>query len=168
MARPLPELPGVEHRYVTVGGVRLHVAEAGAAEPVVFLHGFPQHWWEWRHQIGPLAAEGYRVLAPDLRGAGWSDAPRGPYRKSEMALDLLAVLDELGVQRVKIAAHDWGGPVAFELLLRAPERVSGFAGFNTLAPWLRLDLGVLGHLWRFWYQAALLAPPPTQRAISPR
>jgi pimeloyl-ACP methyl ester carboxylesterase len=163
-----PELPGVEHRYVdTPSGVRIHVAEAGPSggSPIMLVHGFPQHWWEWKHQIGPLAADGYRVVVPDLRGAGWSDAPHRRYPKSEMADDLLAVLDQLGIERVRIAAHDWGGPPAFILLLRHPERVSGFLGFNTIAPWLQLDGPNLRHLWAFWYQYPLLLPGVGPRVI---
>lgn len=84
---PMPELDGVEHRFVDIdGGVVIHVAEAGPADgpPIMLVHGFPQHWWEWRHVIGPMAADGYRVLCPDLRGAGWSSAPRGA-RRTDMA-----------------------------------------------------------------------------------
>ncbi|MGB9308002.1 MAG: alpha/beta fold hydrolase, partial [Mycobacterium sp.] len=89
----LPELDGVQHRFVDLGdGVTIHVAEAGPPEgpPVMLVHGFPQHWWEWRELIGPLAADGYRVLCPDLRGAGWSSAPAGASRKNDMADDLAA------------------------------------------------------------------------------
>jgi pimeloyl-ACP methyl ester carboxylesterase len=163
-----PSLEGVEHRYViTPKGVRIHVADAGPPDgpPVMLVHGFPQHWWEWHRLIGPLADDGYRVLVPDLRGAGWSDAPRGPYRKTEMADDLDAVLEQLGVGPVKIAAHDWGGPVAFLLLLRHPERVTGFCGFNTIAPWLALDGPTVRHAWRFWYQYGLLTPGLGPRLI---
>jgi pimeloyl-ACP methyl ester carboxylesterase len=159
--QPPPELDGVEHRYVvTPAGVRIHVAVAGPQDgpPVMLVHGFPQHWWEWREMIGPLAAGGYRVLCPDLRGAGWSDAPAGPYRKADMAEDLAAVLDALEVGPVRLVAHDWGGPVAFILLLNHPEKVSGFLGLNTIAPWLMLDLGTVRHLWRFWYQLPMATP----------
>jgi len=81
------------------GGVTIHVADAGPADgpAVMLVHGFPQNWWEWHELIGPLAADGYRVLCPDLRGAGWSSAPRSRYRKNDMADDLAAVVDHLGV-----------------------------------------------------------------------
>jgi pimeloyl-ACP methyl ester carboxylesterase len=156
-----PALDGVEHRWITIpSGLRIHVALAGPEDgaPVMLVHGFPQHWWEWRHQIGPLAGDGYRVIVPDLRGAGWSDAPHGPYRKADMGDDLAAVLDELGAGPVKVAAHDWGGPVAFCLLLGHPEKVSGFLGLNTIAPIARVDLGLLGHSRNFWYQYPVLMP----------
>ncbi len=166
-----PALDGVEHRYVTTrDGVRIHVACAGPDDgpPVMLVHGFPQHWWAWHRQIGPLAADGCRVLVPDLRGAGWSDAPRGPYAKADMAEDLAAVLDQLHVGPVTVAAHDWGGPVAMILVLRHPGKVSGFVGFNTVAPWLRLGWPLARHLWAFFYQYPLLLPGIGPRLIGRR
>lgn len=156
------------HRFVpTPHGVTMHVADAGPADgpPVMLVHGFPQHWWEWHEMIGPLSEAGYRVLCPDLRGAGWSDAPPDTYRKNDMAEDLAAVLDALGVGPVRLVAHDWGGPVAFILLLRHPEKVSGFLGVNTIAPWLTLDLGMVRHLWRFHYQLPMATPRLGPRLI---
>src|SRR5919112_407695 len=75
---PMPHIGRVSHDFHVVDGVRFHVAEAGEGEPLVLLHGWPQHWWSWRELIGPLA-ERYRVICPDIRGMGWSDAPRGGY-----------------------------------------------------------------------------------------
>lgn len=93
----LPELPGVTHRFVELpSGLRMHVAEAGEREApaVVLLHGFPQNWWEWRKVI-PQLAERYRVIAPDLRGAGWTDAPaEGPEAGSALYRNL--ILPEMG------------------------------------------------------------------------
>ena len=77
-ARPLPHVPGVAHRFVTVRGVRLHVAEAGSGDPVLLLHGFPQHWYAWRRVI-PLLSGQYRLICPDWRGFGWSQAPAHGY-----------------------------------------------------------------------------------------
>lgn len=157
----LPALDGVQHRFVDLGGgVTIHVAEAGPVDgpPVMLVHGFPQNWWEWRHLIGPLVADGHRVLCPDLRGAGWSSAPPDRYRKIDMADDIAAVLDRLQVGPVTLVAHDWGGPVAFLMMLRQPGKVTGFFGVNTVAPWARADLGLLRHLWRFWYQLPLALP----------
>jgi pimeloyl-ACP methyl ester carboxylesterase len=76
MARPFPHVDGVSHRHVDAGSLTMHLAEAGPpdADPILILHGWPQHWYEWRHQI-PTLAQHYRVIAPDLRGLGWSDAP---------------------------------------------------------------------------------------------
>jgi pimeloyl-ACP methyl ester carboxylesterase len=126
----MPEIPGVEvnHEWVDAGGLRMHVASAGApdAEPLVLLHGWPQHWYAWRRLIGPLSQR-YRVICPDLRGFGWTDAPRGSYLKKELAADVLALLDALELDRVRLAGHDWGGFAGFLLCLDAPERVSHYA-----------------------------------------
>lgn len=167
----LPILTGVQHRFVELdNGVTIHVADAGPADgpPVMLVHGFPQSWWEWRHLIDPLAADGYRVLCPDLRGAGWSSAPPDRYRKTDMADDLAGVIDQLGVKPVTLVAHDWGGPIAFIAMLRHPDRVTGFFGVNTVAPWLRRDLTLLRHLWRFWYQIPLALPAVGPRIIADR
>ena len=119
----MPEIPGVEvaHDFVDAGGLRMHVASAGPAdaEPLVLLHGWPQHWYAWRRLIGPLSQR-YRVIAPDLRGFGWTDAPSGGYEKRELAADVVALLDALGLDRVRLAGHDWGGFVGFLLCLEAP------------------------------------------------
>jgi pimeloyl-ACP methyl ester carboxylesterase len=118
-----PELPGVQHQYLDAGGVRLHVALAGPedAPPLLLVHGWPQHWWEWRNVI-PTLAERFRVIAPDLRGFGWSDAPAGGYDKEQLASDMLALLDALEVARVSWIGHDWGGWAGFLAAVRAPER----------------------------------------------
>ncbi|OBA61328.1 epoxide hydrolase [Mycobacterium sp. 1100029.7] len=157
----MPALDGVQHHYVELGaGVTIHVADAGPADgPVVMLvHGFPENWWEWHELISPLAADGYRVLCPDLRGAGWSSAPRSRYTKAEKAEDLAAVLDQLGVENVKIVAHDWGGPTAFIMMLRHPEKVTGFFGINTVAPFVNPSVSSLRNLWRLWYQIPISLP----------
>jgi pimeloyl-ACP methyl ester carboxylesterase len=164
----MPALDGVEHRYVDLGdGVTIHAADAGPADgpAVMLVHGFPENWWEWHDLIGPLAADGYRVLCPDLRGAGWSSAPRCGYTKDEMAEDLAAVLDQLSVDTVKLVAHDWGGPVAFIMMLRHPTKVTGFMGVNTSAPWVTPNLSSLRNIWRFWYQIPMVLPVIGPRVI---
>ena len=130
-----PELAGVAHADVEVGRHRWHVATAGNGPPVVLLHGWPQHWWIWRHVI-PELARTHRVVAPDLRGFGWSDAPPGPYSKMGLARDVELLLDALGIDTCTLAGHDWGGFVAFLTAIRAPERVSGLAVFSIVHPWL--------------------------------
>lgn len=152
-----PPLDGVTHRWVEARGLRFHIAEAGSGEDVVLLlHGWPQHWYEWRHLMPALSAD-RRVLAMDLRGFGWSDAPPDGYMKENLAEDVLAVLDQLGIDRVKLVGHDWGGWVGFLLCLRAPERFERYLALNIALPWIELRKA-LPHAWRFWYQAVVLAP----------
>jgi len=105
----------------------MHIVEAGQpdAPTVLLLHGFPQHWWEWRKVISPLA-ERYRVIAPDLRGAGWTDAPAHGYSVEEILADVLALLDQLGLRRIGLVAHDFSALVGFRLCFDHPERVAAF------------------------------------------
>jgi pimeloyl-ACP methyl ester carboxylesterase len=103
-----------------------------------------------------------------LRGAGWSSVPRSRYLKNEMADDLAAVLDQLGVGPVKLVAHDWGGPVAFIMMLRHPAKVTGFFGVNTVAPYVQRDLKSLRNIWRFWYQIPMALPVIGPRVIGDR
>jgi len=105
----------------------------------------------------PALADRHRVLALDLRGFGWSDAPDGGYEKERMADDVLAVLDQLGIERVKLVGHDWGGWIGFLLALREPQRIERFLVLNIVPPWVSTR-NVAGHLWRFWYQQVVLAP----------
>ena len=153
-----PQLDGVTHRTVRARGLDFHLAEAGSGDDVVLcLHGWPQHWYEWRRLMPALAQAGHRVLALDLRGFGWSEAPRDGYEKENMASDVLAVLDELGLERVKLVGHDWGGWLGFLLCLREPRRFERFLALNIVPPWFTMR-AMVGHLWRFWYQQVVLAP----------
>ena len=97
----VPDVPGVKHRYLEVERIRFHVAEAGDGEPLVMLHGWPQNWYMWRLLVAPLG-ERYRLIMPDLRGFGWSDAPQSGYSKERLASDVLALLDQLGVDRFRL------------------------------------------------------------------
>ena len=162
MDRVIPDLPGVEHSFVNVKGLRMHVATAGSedAEPLVLLHGWPQHWFAWRKLIGPLAQR-YRVICPDLRGFGWTEAPRGSYLKSVLAADVIALLDELGLDRVRLAGHDWGGFTGFLVCLEAPERVSHFAVAGMSHPWVTPEPGLKASLKtarRLSYMAVIASP----------
>jgi pimeloyl-ACP methyl ester carboxylesterase len=156
MAPPLPHVDGVEHHYATVNGVRLHYAEAGTGEPLLLLHGWPNHWWIWRDLIGPLS-ERFRVIVPDLRGHGWSEKPARSYRKDVLMRDILALLDELGIERVRWVGHDWGAWVGMLAALRHPERVERFVCLSIPHPWPR-DRSILKAMSSGWYQLVLAAP----------
>jgi len=157
MAEP-PQVDGVRHRYVEARGLRFHLAEAGEGDDVVLcLHGWPQHWYEWRFLLPRLAAAGHRVIALDLRGFGWSDAPRDGYEKENLATDVLAVLDELGLGRVKLVGHDWGGWIGYLLCLRAPERLERYLALNILTPWVN-PRAIVPEAWRFTYQLLVASP----------
>jgi pimeloyl-ACP methyl ester carboxylesterase len=137
---PLPEAPGFEHLVVETPGLRTHVAAVGEGEPVVLLHGFPEHWWQW-HEVAPvLAAAGYRVLCPDLRGAGWTVADDPRIERETRLHDLLALLDALGVERAHVVSHDMGVITALQLTYDHPERVrsavqlSVWPAFFTFSP----------------------------------
>jgi pimeloyl-ACP methyl ester carboxylesterase len=130
----LPALLGVRHRFVDLPDVRLHVAEAGDGPPLVLVHGWPQHWWCWRRMI-PALAQTHRVIVPDLRGFGWSDAPPGDYAKATFARDLLGLLDAVGLDRVQLIGHDWGAYAAFLLALDHPHRVDRLVALDIAPPW---------------------------------
>jgi pimeloyl-ACP methyl ester carboxylesterase len=167
MPPAMPELDGVEHSFHDLPtGVRVHLAAAGpaGAPPVLALHGWPQHWWSWRHVIEALDAE-VRMLCPDLRGLGWSGVPEDDdYRKQRMADDAIALLDALGLDRVLLTGHDWGGWAAILAALTAPERFSGLLALSVGHPWVPPAAG-LRHGWLLAYQLPLAAPFAGERVI---
>lgn len=147
----IPQVPGVTHRFVTARGARFHVAQVGAGDPVVLLHGLAQHWYAWRKLIPELAGQ-YQLFFLDLRGCGWSEATRRGYGTREQARDVLAVMDVLGLERVRLVGHDSGGWLGFALCLLAPERFGGFVALNTMHPWPG-RARLVRNAWRFWYTA---------------
>lgn len=130
----MPEIEGVEHRRVNANGIDFHVAEAGEGEAVLLLHGWPQHWFEWRHLLADPPA-GLRLIAPDLPGYGWSAPPPHRWRIDDTATDLQALVGELGHERLLLVGHDWGGWLGYELALREPERFRGYLALNIAHPW---------------------------------
>jgi pimeloyl-ACP methyl ester carboxylesterase len=158
VALPFPHVDGVTHHYADAGGLRMHYAQAGAGEPLVLLHGWPQHWYQWRHQI-PELSKHFRVICPDLRGFGWSDAPPSGYDKETLAEDVVKLLDRLDItEPVELAGHDWGGWCGFLIALKHPERVERFLALNIPPPWGKTDLRTIGASWRFWYMGVLASP----------
>uniref|UniRef100_A0A0E0D923 AB hydrolase-1 domain-containing protein n=1 Tax=Oryza meridionalis TaxID=40149 RepID=A0A0E0D923_9ORYZ len=131
----------IRHRTVEANGISIHVAEAGgeggAAAAVLFLHGFPELWYSWRHQMEHLAARGFRCLAPDLRGYGDTDAPPEieSYSAFHVVGDLVALLDALGLAKVFVVGHDWGAIIAWYMCLFRPDRVTALV--NTSVAFMR-------------------------------
>lgn len=163
--RVFPPCDGVEHRFVDAAGLRMHVACAGPEDGnvVLLLHGWPEHWWLWHRVIPVLADAGFRVLAPDLRGFGWTDAPPRGYHKEQLATDVLALLDALGVGEVLLAGHDWGGWTGQLVALRAPARVRRLALLNIPPIWQPTGQS-LRRAHRLAYQLPLAAPGLGPRA----
>jgi pimeloyl-ACP methyl ester carboxylesterase len=126
------------HRTLATNGLRLHVVEAGleGGPLVVLLHGFPEFWYGWRHQIGPLAAAGFHVLVPDQRGYNLSDKPKPvpAYNVDLLAEDILGLIDQSGAGRAHVVGHDWGGAVAWWLALKHADRVERLALLNLPHP----------------------------------
>lgn len=122
----------IQHTFVTVNGVKLHVAEQGEGPLVVLLHGFPESWYSWRHQIGPLAAAGYRVVAPDQRGYARSEQPEAveAYSLLHLTGDVIGLVDALGEEGAVLVGHDWGAPVAWATAMMRPDVVRAVAGLS--------------------------------------
>ncbi|XP_077217691.1 epoxide hydrolase 1-like [Tasmannia lanceolata] len=125
---------GIEHRMVRVNGINMHIAEKGEGPVVLFIHGFPELWYTWRHQIIGLAARGYRAVAPDLRGYGDTDAPLShtSYTVFHIIGDLTALIDSLGQEQVFVVGHDWGAIIAWYLCLLRPERVKALVNLSVV------------------------------------
>lgn len=122
----------VSHRYLDVGGLRMHVAEAGTGPLVLLLHGFPECWYSWRHQLSALAEAGYHAAAPDQRGYARTGGPAAAdqYTILHLAGDVIGLLDALGEETAVVAGHDWGAPVAWHTALLRPDRVRGVIGLS--------------------------------------
>ncbi|MDE3738152.1 alpha/beta fold hydrolase [Metapseudomonas resinovorans] len=120
-------MPPLEHRLLQVNGITLSLYMAGPSDgrPVWLLHGFPECWYSWRQQIGPLVASGYRVLVPEMRGYGQSSAPEAveDYALLTLCADIQAAMDSLGQEDACVVGHDWGAPVAWHLALLEPQRI---------------------------------------------
>ncbi|MFE1600040.1 alpha/beta fold hydrolase [Methylobacterium sp. ID0610] len=130
-------------RSIRLRGLVMHLAEAGPEEGplTLLLHGFPEFWYGWRHQIAPLAAAGLRVVAPDQRGYAGSDKPSdlGAYHLDELAADVVALADAFGRERIRVVGHDWGGLVAWRAAAQYPERIDRVAILNAPHPDVFLD-----------------------------
>ena len=130
------------HRSVTANGTRFHVAESGDGPLVLLLHGFPEFWWTWRHQLSSLSAAGFRAVAPDLRGYGASDKPPRGYDLVTAASDAAGLVRSLGEANAIVVGHDWGGLIAWTMATYYPKVVRRLAIVSMPHP-LRLRAAVL-------------------------
>ncbi len=126
------DLAGIRHRQLDARGLRMHIAEAGTGPLVLLLHGFPECWYSWRHQLVSLAAAGFHAVAPDQRGYGRTGRPEsaGAYSILHLTGDVIALMDALGEESAVVAGHDWGAPVAWHAALLRPDRVRGVIGLS--------------------------------------
>jgi pimeloyl-ACP methyl ester carboxylesterase len=119
-------------RIIETNGIRLNIAEQGKGPLVLLCHGFPESWYSWRHQLGALAAAGFHVVAPDMRGYGKSDAPEAidQYTIFHLVGDMVGLLDTLQAPTAVIIGHDWGANVAWQAALMRPDRFRAVAGLS--------------------------------------
>ncbi|KAJ0112473.1 hypothetical protein Patl1_00974 [Pistacia atlantica] len=122
----------IEHTTVATNGINMHVASIGTGPPVLFLHGFPELWYSWRHQLLYLSSQGYRCIAPDLRGYGDTDAPPSvtSYTALHIVGDLIGLLDNLGIEQVFLVGHDWGALIAWQFCLLRPDRIKALVNLS--------------------------------------
>lgn len=161
----------VEHRWIDVGGVTLHVALAGPerGRPVILLHGFPEAWFGWAHQIGPLAHAGYRVIVPDQRGYNLSEKPAGldAYRIDRLSGDIAGLARALGLGRWAVAGHDWGAAVAWQLAWERPAGLIGVGILNVPEPHVFQTLVRRPRqALRSWYMGAFQVPVLPERWLA--
>ncbi|KAI4317563.1 hypothetical protein L6164_025426 [Bauhinia variegata] len=127
-------MEGIQHTTLNVHGINMHVAEKGQGPLILFIHGFPDLWYSWRHQISALASLGYRCVAPDLRGFGDTDSPETPtaYTSLHVVGDLIALLDTIAADedKVFVVGHDWGAITAWYLCLFRPDRVKALVNLS--------------------------------------
>ena len=116
----------IRHRDVTASGLRFHVAESGPTNGplVLLLHGFPEFWWSWRHQLEALGAQGLHVVAPDLRGYGGTDKPPRGYDGFTLSADIAGLIRALGAKDAHVVGHDWGGALAWSTATLHPKAVN--------------------------------------------
>ncbi|MGH2608105.1 MAG: alpha/beta fold hydrolase [Tepidiformaceae bacterium] len=156
----------LEHRYDVVNGIRMHWVEAGSGpETILFLHGFPEQWYSWRHQIAAFAPD-YRVVAPDQRGYNETEA-QGPYDTDTLQQDILDLIGVLGVEKVHLVAHDWGAAIAWLVAMHHPEVLRSLVIMNVPHPKV-FEKGIRRprQMLRSWYILAFQLPWLPERAVA--
>lgn len=156
--------PGVTQRRVRTNGIELNIAEAGTGPLVLLLHGFPESWYSWRHQFAPLAAAGYHVVAPHMRGYGESDKPVAieAYNQVEVVNDVIGLVGALGHETAVVIGHDWGAPTAWATALHHPKVVRAVGAlsvpFMPRAPSPPMALMRAMFAGQFFYQLYFFEP----------
>jgi len=117
------EFEAYQGRLIDVGEVRLNCVEAGSGPLVILLHGFPEFWWSWRYQIPALAAAGFHVVAPDMRGYNLSDKPKGVqnYYVNHLTTDVAGLIKAMGEEKAVVVGHDWGAGIAWAFAMSYPK-----------------------------------------------
>jgi pimeloyl-ACP methyl ester carboxylesterase len=156
----------ITHDYYDSGEVVTHYVRAGAGDPVVLLHGWPESWYSWK-KIIPALAERYTVIAPDLRGLGDSSRPLEGYDKRTIAGDIWKLThDHLGLEKYFLVGHDWGGPVAFVLAATHPEAIRRLAMLDTAVP--GDGSGTFSQHGRRWHHAFHQTPDLPEALVAGR
>jgi pimeloyl-ACP methyl ester carboxylesterase len=159
---------GLREGYADLGDVQLHYVEAGDGPLVILLHGFPEFWYGWRAQIEPLAAAGFRVVAPDMRGYNLSSRPHDvkAYDTGKLAADIRDLIHERGAQSAMVVGHDWGGTAAWVMAMNHPEVVDRLAILNAAHP-RKLSQGLMhpGQLKKSWYFFFFDLPDLPERVV---
>lgn len=164
----LPVEGAVRHGYAQIGGVRLHYAERGEGDNlVVLLHGFPECWYSWRHQLKALGDE-YHVVAPDMRGYNLSDKPPRveDYRMDKLVDDVTGLIRHFGKQRAAVVGHDWGAAVAWGVALKHPEYVTRLVSMQVPPPAAWRANMTLKQALRSWYMLFFQIPALPEWLIS--
>ena len=142
----------MHHTTVQANGTLFHVVQTGQGTPLLFLHGWPEFWLTWEPVMTRLE-DRFRLIAPDLRGFGDSDKPKGPFGAADHANDILALLDALKTDRVGVIGHDVGGAAMQPLARQAPERIVGLFFFDFVYPGIGPRMGAPDRLNEIWYQS---------------
>ncbi|MBD2859485.1 alpha/beta fold hydrolase [Spongiibacter sp. KMU-158] len=140
-------------RDITVNGVQLNVIIEGEGAPVLLIHGFPDSKEIWKYQIPALVEAGYQVIAPDTRGIGDSQLlpHKSDYQLEYLIEDMRALLDELGIEKVKLVGHDWGAIISWQLVMTHPERFESFVAMSVGHPAAYMYRGGFRQKLKGWY-----------------
>lgn len=150
---------GWQHRFVETNSIRLHCVTQGEGDLVILLHGFPEFWYSWRHQI-PALSRYFKVIVPDLRGYNDSDKPETGYDLDTLSTDISGLIEHLGYQRAHLVGHDWGGTIAWHFAQKFPNLLDRLAILNAPHPqqFMQEMVSNLDQLRRSWYLLALQVP----------